>query len=85
MQVILEDLPNKFVKAVKSYNRQVTDVFSQYLATVAQWLEKDRGEDNKLPLSGIGENYLMCILVRMILILARKVNWNIYSEVMSLW
>ncbi|CAH3109024.1 unnamed protein product [Pocillopora meandrina] len=52
-KVILEDLPNEFVKAVKSYNRQVTDVFSQYLATVAQWLEKDRGEDNKLPLSGI--------------------------------
>ncbi|CAH3109016.1 unnamed protein product [Pocillopora meandrina] len=52
-KVILEDLPDEFVKAVKSYNRQVTDVFSQYLATVAQWLEKDRGEDNKLPLSGI--------------------------------
>ena len=85
MQVILEDLPNEFVEAVKSYNRQVTDVFSQYLATVAKWLEKDRGEDNKLPLSGIGENYLMCILVRMILILACTVNWNIYSEKMSLW
>ncbi|CAH3109026.1 unnamed protein product [Pocillopora meandrina] len=52
-KVILEDLPNEFVKAVKSYNRQVTHVFSQYLATVAKWLEKDRGEDNKLPLSGI--------------------------------
>ncbi|PFX17720.1 putative ATP-dependent RNA helicase DDX60 [Stylophora pistillata] len=51
--VFLEDLPSEFAKAVKSYNRQVTDVFSQYLATVAKWLEKDRGEDNKLPLSGI--------------------------------
>ena len=70
-QVILEDLPNEFVKAVKSYNRQVTDVFSQYLATVAKWLEKDRGEDNKLPLSGIGENYLMCVLFCKILMLAQ--------------
>lgn len=52
-KVFLEDLPSEFAKAVKSYNRQVTDVFSQYLATVAKWLEKDRGEDNKLPLSGI--------------------------------
>ena len=67
----MEDLPNEFVKAVKSYNRQVTDVFSQYLATVAKWLEKDRGEDNKLPLSGIGENYLMCVLFCKILMLAQ--------------
>ncbi|XP_022803066.1 probable ATP-dependent RNA helicase DDX60 [Stylophora pistillata] len=52
-KVILEDLPSEFAKAVKSYNRRVTDVFSQYLATVAKWLETDRGEDNKLPLSGI--------------------------------
>ena len=71
MQVILEDLPNEFVKAVKSYNRQVTHVFSQYLATVAKWLEKDRGEDNKLPLSGIGKNYLMRILFCKILMPAQ--------------
>ena len=71
MQVILEDLPNEFVKAVKSYNRQVTHVFSQYLATVAKWLEKDRGEDNKLPLSGISKNYLMRILFCKILMLAQ--------------
>ena len=64
----MEDLPNEFVKAVKSYNRQVTDVFSQYLATVAQWLEKDRGEDNKLPLSGIGENYLMCVFCKILML-----------------
>ena len=67
----MEDLPNEFVKAVKSYNRQVTHVFSQYLAAVAKWLEKDRGEDNKLPLSGIGENYLMCVLFCKILMLAQ--------------
>ena len=74
MQVILEDLPSEFAKALKSYNRRVTDVFSQYLATVAKWLERDRGEDNKLPLSGIGKNYLMSILICIILILFDKLK-----------
>ncbi|KAJ7386934.1 putative ATP-dependent RNA helicase ddx60 [Desmophyllum pertusum] len=52
-RVILEDLPDEFAEALQDYNRQVTDVFSQYLTTVAAELEKDRGEENKLPLSGI--------------------------------
>ncbi|KAJ7386940.1 putative ATP-dependent RNA helicase ddx60 [Desmophyllum pertusum] len=52
-KVILEDLPDEFAEALQDYNRQVTDVFSQYLTTVAAELEKDRGEENKLPLSGI--------------------------------
>ncbi|KAJ7386928.1 putative ATP-dependent RNA helicase ddx60 [Desmophyllum pertusum] len=53
-KVILEDLPQTFADALEDYNRQVTDVFSQYLATVAaELIAKDRGEENKLPLSGI--------------------------------
>ncbi|XP_044173202.1 probable ATP-dependent RNA helicase DDX60 isoform X1 [Acropora millepora] len=52
-KVILEDLPDKFAQAIQDYNRQVTEVFSQYLKTVAGELEKDLGEEKKLPLSGI--------------------------------
>lgn len=52
-KVILDDLPNEFATALREYNRQVTDVFSQYLTAVAADLEKERGEENKLPLSGI--------------------------------
>lgn len=51
----MEDLPREFAKALKDYNRQVTEVFSQYLQTVAKELKKDQGEENKLPLSGIGK------------------------------
>ena len=47
-------LPEEFAEALKDYNRQVTDIFSQYLAIVARDLEKERGEENKLPISGIG-------------------------------
>ena len=54
-KVILEDLPKKFAKALRSYNEQVTKVFTQYLTTVAAEHERNRGEENKLPLSGIGE------------------------------
>ena len=54
-KVILDDLPNEFATALREYNRQVTDVFGQYLTTVAADLEKERGEENKLPLSGIGK------------------------------
>ena len=54
-KVILEDLPDEFATALREYNRQVTDVFSQYLTAVAADLEKERGEENKLPLSGIGK------------------------------
>ena len=50
----MEDLPDEFAEALKEYNLRVTDVFSQYLTTVAAELEKDWGEENKLPLSGIG-------------------------------
>ena len=67
MQLILEDLPDEFAKVVESYNREVTDIFSQYPATVAKWLGEGRGENHKLPLSGIGKKYLMHILVRIIL------------------
>lgn len=52
-KVILEDLPDEFAEAIQGYNRQVTEVFSQYLKTVAAELEKERGEGKKLPLSGI--------------------------------
>ena len=65
--MILEDLPDEFAKVVESYNREVTDIFSQYPATVAKWLGEGRGENHKLPLSGIGKKYLMHILVRIIL------------------
>ena len=51
----MEDLPDEFASALREYNRQVTDVFSQYLTTVAADLERERGEENKLPLSGIGK------------------------------
>ena len=54
-KVILEDLPKEFAKALRSYNEQVTKVFRQYLTTVAAEHERSRGEENKLPLSGIGE------------------------------
>ena len=54
-KVILEDLPDEFATALREYNRQVTDVFSQYLTAVAADLDKERGEENKLPLSGIGK------------------------------
>ena len=67
MQLILEDLPDEFAKVVESYNREVTDIFSQYPATVAKWLGEGRVENHKLPLSGIGKKYLMHILVRIIL------------------
>ena len=62
MKVILEDLPDEFATALREYNRQVTDVFSQYLTTVAADLEKERGEENKLPLSGIGKIRSLIIL-----------------------
>ncbi|PFX17719.1 putative ATP-dependent RNA helicase DDX60 [Stylophora pistillata] len=52
-KVILEPLPEDFAEALSDYNRQVTNIFSQYLATVAKDLEKESGEDIKLPLSGI--------------------------------
>jgi len=50
----LEDLPSDFAEALQTYNTQVTNVFSQYLTTVAAEHERGRGEENKLPLSGIG-------------------------------
>ena len=62
LKVILEDLPLKFAKGLQAYNRQVTDVFSQYLKTVAAELEKERGEENKLPLSGIGEKDTLLVV-----------------------
>ncbi|XP_022789735.1 probable ATP-dependent RNA helicase DDX60 [Stylophora pistillata] len=52
-KVILEPLPTDFSEALGDYNRQVTNIFSQYLASVAKDLEKECGEDIKLPLSGI--------------------------------
>lgn len=58
-QVILEDLPHDFAEALQDYNDQVTSVFSQYLTTVAAELENDRGEENKLPLSGIGNSLVI--------------------------
>ena len=61
-KVILEDLPDEFASALREYNRQVTDVFSQYLTTVVADLERERGEENKLPLSGIGKIRLLIIL-----------------------
>ena len=64
LQVILEDLPDEFAEALQDYNRQVTDVFSQYLTTVAAELEKDRGEENKLPLSGIGKKDTLLAVVQ---------------------
>ena len=61
-KVILEDLPDEFASALREYNRQVTDVFSQYLTAVAADLERERGEENKLPLSGIGKIRFLIIL-----------------------
>ena len=58
----MEDLPDEFASALREYNRQVTDVFSQYLTTVAADLERERGEENKLPLSGIGKIRFLIIL-----------------------
>jgi len=55
LQVILDDLPDDFAKALQDYNNQVTNVFSQYLTIVAAEIENDRGEEQKLPLSGIGK------------------------------
>ena len=55
LKVILEDLPEEFAKALRSYNEQVTKVFRQYLTTVAAEHESNHGEENRLPLSGIGE------------------------------
>ncbi|CAH3032867.1 unnamed protein product [Porites evermanni] len=52
-KVILEDLPQEFAEALQDYNAQVTKVFGQYLTTVATEHERQRGEENKLPLSGI--------------------------------
>ena len=51
----MEDLPDEFAEALQAYNRQVTDVFRQYLQTVTAELKEERGEENKLPLSGIGK------------------------------
>ena len=51
----MEDLPHEFAEALQDYNDQVTKVFSRYLTTVATEQEKQRGEENKLPLSGIGK------------------------------
>ena len=58
----MEDLPDEFASALREYNRQVTDVFSQYLTTVVADLERERGEENKLPLSGIGKIRFLIIL-----------------------
>ncbi|KAM7443056.1 putative ATP-dependent RNA helicase ddx60 [Porites harrisoni] len=52
-KVVLEDLPEEFSDALQGYNAEVTKVFSQYLITVATEHERQRGEENKLPLSGI--------------------------------
>lgn len=51
----MEDLPEEFSDALQGYNAEVTKVFSQYLVTVATEHERQRGEENKLPLSGIGK------------------------------
>ena len=61
-KVILEGLPHEFATARKEYNRQVTDVFRQYIITVAADLERERGEENKLPLSGISKIRSLIIL-----------------------
>ncbi|XP_068760166.1 probable ATP-dependent RNA helicase DDX60 isoform X2 [Montipora capricornis] len=52
-KVLLEDLPREFAEALRSYNEQVTNVFRQYLTTVAAEHEREQAEENKLPLSGI--------------------------------
>ena len=51
----MEDLPEEFSDALQGYNAEVTKVFSQYLIAVATEHERQRGEENKLPLSGIGK------------------------------
>ena len=58
----MEDLPDEFAEALQAYNCQVTDVFSQYLKTVAAELENNRGEENKLPLSGIGKKDALSVI-----------------------
>ena len=60
----MEDLPKEFAEALQSYNAQVTKVFSQYLTTVATEQERQRGEENKLPLSGIGKNRQQMAILR---------------------
>ena len=77
-KVILEDLPDEFATALREYNRQVTDVFSQYLTTVAADLEKERGEENKLPLSGIGK-------IRSLIILYVTIFFTNGRHTMSCW
>ncbi|XP_068713426.1 probable ATP-dependent RNA helicase DDX60 isoform X5 [Montipora foliosa] len=52
-KVILENLPREFAEALRSYNEQVTNVFRQYLTSVAAEHEREQGEENKLPISGI--------------------------------
>ena len=74
-KVILDDLPNEFATALREYNRQVTDVFSQYLTAVAADLEKERGEENKLPLSGIGKIRSFIILYVTIFFFEREVKY----------
>ena len=77
-KVILEDLPDEFATALREYNRQVTDVFSQYLTTVAADLERERGEENKLPLSGIGK-------IRSLIILYVTIFFTNGRHTMSCW
>ena len=77
-KVILDDLPDEFATALREYNRQVTDVFSQYLTTVAADLERERGEENKLPLSGIGKIRSLIILYVTIFFY----QWSSYYELL---
>ena len=58
----MEDLPDEFAEALQAYNCQVTGVFGQYLKTVAAELENNRGEENKLPLSGIGKKDALSVI-----------------------
>ena len=78
LKVILEDLPDEFATALREYNRQVTDVFSQYLTAVAADLERERGEENKLPLSGIGK-------IRSLIILYVTIFFTNGRHTMSCW
>ena len=77
-KVILEGLPHEFAAARKEYNRQVTDVFRQYFITVAADLERERGEENKLPLSGIGK-------IRSLIILYVTILFTNGRHTMSCW
>ena len=84
-KVILDDLPNEFATALREYNRQVTDVFSQYLTAVAADLEKERGEENKLPLSGIGKiRSLIILYVTVFFFFEREVKFLIRFMASSL-